>query len=267
MGWGDGTPHVRVRHLVATLRHTYKAAGKFTVTARMVDTKGAIRTATATERVTAPSGSYSGAYFVAGSEGAFGFYVSGNRAAVQDVAANVGVTCSPGSQITGVEFVIDSVALARNGSFSMTVRRTGVFSASAATYHFTIKGQLTGLNSVGQVRGAGSLVATMTYNNGSAHHCTSNRLPWQVTRDQQPSRQPAGRPSAGALAGDYFVAGTQGGLTAYVAPNRLNLQDVYAVVGLACAPSAPGPAVNFVLDSLPISSAGAFHAQKTEIGV
>jgi len=267
VNWGDGTPRVRLRHLVETPRHTYTAAGRFTVTVSIVDTKGRTITATAAELVTVPSGSYSGGYFVAGSEGAFSFYVSGNHAAVQDVSANVRVTCAPGNQGVAVEFVIDNAALARNGSFSTTVRRSGVYGGSTAAYRFTLRGQVRGVNSFGQITGAGSLVATMTYNNGTAYKCTSNRLPWQVARDQQPTPQPTSRPSAGSLSGAYYVAGTQGALTAYVAPDRQHLQDMYADVGLACAPSTQSPAVNFVLDSLKISSSGAFQQTKTEGGV
>jgi hypothetical protein len=265
--WGDGTSRVKLKHLTSTPRHTYTAPGKFTVTAKIVDNKGKTSKATATEVVTVPSGSYTGDYLVSGSVGNFSFFVAGNHKAVQDVAANVSVTCTPGGQRVANEFVIDSLALASNGSFAKTVQRSGVYGGSPATYHFSLTGEVNGVNSAGQVQAAGSLISTMTYNNGTAYSCTSSKLPWQVTRDPQPTPQPTGRPSAGSLSGDYYVPGAVGGLTAYVSPDRSQLQDVYADVALSCTPSAQRPAVNFVIDSLPIGGGGSFQGTSTESGV
>ena len=66
------------------------------------------------------AGSYSGDYFVGGSAGGLTYYVAPGGTAIEDVSANVGMTCSPGGRSAGGWLVIDSLPLAANGTFAAT---------------------------------------------------------------------------------------------------------------------------------------------------
>ena len=214
-----------------------------------------------------PSGSYSGDYFVGGSAGGLTFYVAPGGTAIQDVSANVGMTCSPGGHTPGEWLVIDSLPLPVSRTFGVTTTRTGDYLGNVAHETITFEGHVHGLNSNGVPRLAGSLTETMSYSaNGTTFICTSNELPWTATRNTQPSPQPTTAPPSGSYSGDYFVGGSAGGLTFYVAPGGTAIQDVSANVGMTCSPGGHTPGEWLVIDSLPLPVSRTFGVTTTRTG-
>jgi urease beta subunit len=267
LSFGDGSKPIRLSRLSSHRRHTYTSPGHFTVTATVVDTRSNKTKATKTVTVLAPSGSYSGHYTVASSQGALSFFVSGNHAQVQDVASNVSVACSPGGQRVALDYVIDNVSLTSNGSVTKTATENSVYNGSPATLTFTFQGHVQGLTSTGAAAAQGSLTAAMSYNNGTAYTCTSGKLPWSVARDQQPTPQPTSLPPSGSYAGNYHVAGSQGALKFFVASDQTQLQDVASNVTVFCSPGGQRVALDYVIDNLSLTSTGSFATTATENSV
>jgi hypothetical protein len=269
LNWGDGSPRVTVRHLTFTRTHQYSLPGKFAVTAIVVDKRGDSTQrskAKEIETVKVPSGSYSGVYSVGGGVGPFTFYVPADHASVQDVAANITVECSPGGARSSGEYVIDSIPLNPDGSFDTTSTNSDVWSGSPATLKFTFQGHFGGLDATGHVEAAGSLTATVTYNNGTAYSCTSGKLPWTMTRDAQPTPQPTSPPPSGSYAGHYSVPGAIGPLAFSVSSNQASVQDVSAKITVECSPGGARSSNQFVVDNLPLNSDGSFSTTSTQDG-
>jgi hypothetical protein len=207
-----------------------------------------------------PAGSYSGTYTVAGTVGALSFYVAPGRTAIQDVSANVTMTCSPGNGSSGGRmFVIDSVPLPANGTFSTTVTRTGNVFGNVAHETYNLVGHVHGLAPSGVPRIAGSLTETLTYTASSVTYtCTSEKLAWYTTRDAQPSPQPTTPPPAGSYSGHYFVPGAQGVLSFSVASGSAAIQNVSANISVRCSPNGPSIAIPFVINAVALPTNGTF---------
>ena len=133
------------------------------------------------------TGSYTGATWQG-----FGltFYVSSNRTSLQDIALPaVNLDCTPGNGGTSSELSIASAAISSDGSFTGKATQSGVFEGFPATFTYLFRGKFHSLNPAGVLRAAGTFSETITYNNGTAHTCSSDELTWTATRDAQPARQ------------------------------------------------------------------------------
>jgi hypothetical protein len=122
-----------------------------------------------------PPGSYSGIDK--------SFHVSADGTQVQDVTLSpVDMACTPGGSFQDNTFDIPSIAIAADGSFTGTATQTGVEGSSPATFTYTFSGHFHGTDASGVERAAGTWREDITYNNGTAHTCTSNTYPWSATR-------------------------------------------------------------------------------------
>ncbi|MGA3147272.1 MAG: PKD domain-containing protein, partial [Acidimicrobiales bacterium] len=201
--WGDGSKAVTLASLGARATHQYVGPGHYTVTVKLTDAHGKTVSGSAIQVVQARSGSYSGLY--SGNGYGITLYVSGSQTAIEDISIPVdylectGTTFSPDAPV-----VLDSVALAANGSFSSTSTQTGVVGADnyPTTFTITFTGRFQGFSSNGAPEAAGSVLETAKYTDGSVYSCTSNKQSWSVTRATQPV-QPTTLPPVGSYTGPY----------------------------------------------------------------
>ncbi len=213
-----------------------------------------------------PVGSYSGAYSANG----YGItlYVSRTQTQLQDISIPVDYLESAGTTFApDAPVVLDSVALAANGSFSSTSTQTGVVGSDnyPTTFTITFQGHFHGVNASGAARAAGSVLETATYTNGTTFSCTSNKQSWSITRGSQPT-QPTTLPPAGSYSGSY--SGNGYGISLYVSGSRTQLQDISIPVDyLECADTTFAPDAPVVLDSVALAADGSFSSTSTQTGV
>ena len=128
-----------------------------------------------------PAGTYSGSY--SGSGYGISLKVASGQTQLQDVSIPVvSLSCTPGTGSLSAPIVLNTVALASNGSFSSTSTQTGVVNSDSVTYTITFQGHFHGVNTSGAERAAGSVLETAKYTNGTAYNCTSNKQSWSVAR-------------------------------------------------------------------------------------
>lgn len=213
----------------------------------------------------APVGSYGGPY-LSGAYGNFRFFVPAARNELQDVyVPSVELYCTPGSVAVTEPIVIDSISLPANGYFSASLARTGDYDGYVATFHYSFRGHVHGLDPSGTPRMAGSLLVTMTFTDTAARSCTSNVQPWYASRDDQPA-QTAGTPPVGSYSGPY-LSGAYGNLRFFVSPGTAELQDVWVPsLELTCSPGGATLANRLLLNDVVIKSDGSFTATAQEKG-
>jgi hypothetical protein len=264
--WGDGSKAVTLASLGARATHQYVGPGHYTVTVKLTDAHGKTVSGSAIQVVQARSGSYSGLY--SGNGYGITLYVSGSQTAIEDISIPVdylectGTTFSPDAPV-----VLDSVALAANGSFSSTSTQTGVVGADnyPTTFTITFTGRFQGFSSNGAPEAAGSVLETAKYTDGSVYSCTSNKQSWSVTRATQPV-QPTTLPPVGSYTGSY--SGNGYGITLYVSRTQTQLQDISIPVDyLECAGTTFSPDAPIVLDSVALAADGSFSSTSTQTGV
>jgi hypothetical protein len=207
-----------------------------------------------------PPGSYSG--------NGFTFYVSTDSTHVQDVSLAAGYhtapACVPTGTISGdTSFYIPQISIGADGSFSGTASQTGVEGGAAATFTYTFSGHFHGTDSSGNERAAGSLREDVTYNNGTAHSCTTGTTPWTMTRNTQGS-QAAAPPPPGSYSGNGF--------TFYVSTDSTHVQDVSLAAGYhtapACVPTGTiSNDTSFYIPQISIGADGSFSATATQTGM
>jgi hypothetical protein len=128
-------------------------------------------------------GSYAGApvYFYASGDPSF--YVSSNGTELQNVVVpNVGLGCSPSTNLSSQQIAIAEIPIAADGSFTSTTTQTGVIGSTPATFTYTFDGQFHGPNSQGVPRVAGIFRENVTYGSGTTYSCTTNNQAWTATR-------------------------------------------------------------------------------------
>jgi hypothetical protein len=113
------------------------------------------------------------------------FSVSSDSSHVQNVSLaagyHTGLQCVPTASLNDTSFNIAQIAIASDGSFSGTATQTGVEGGAPATFTYTFRGHFHGTDVTGKARAAGSLREDVTYNNGTAHSCTTGTTPWTMT--------------------------------------------------------------------------------------
>jgi nitrogen fixation protein FixH len=205
-----------------------------------------------------------GSYRALASGYEFTFYVSPDGSKLQDVSlSGLSVRCAPGNGAFGVPFYIPEIAIASDGSFSVTRTEEGDVSGTVAEFTYTFSGHFHGYNSAGRARIAGALRADVTYDDGTSRACTSNITPWSATRDAQPSQtlSPPEPGSYHALAPGYEFAFS-------VSSDGSHLQNVsLAGLGVRCAPGNGAFGVPFYIPEVAINGDGSFSATRTEAGV
>ena len=263
--WGDGSKTVTLAGLGARATHQYVAPGHYAVTVKLTDAHGKTVSGSAIQVVQARSGSYSGSYSANG----YGItlYVSGSQTEVQDISIPVDYLESAGTTFApDAPVVLDSVALAANGSFSSTSTQTGVVGSDnyPATFTITFAGRFQGFSN-GAPEAAGSVLETAKYTDGTTYSCTSNKQSWSVTRNAQPT-QPTTLPPVGSYSGAYSANGY--GITLYVSRTQTQLQDISIPVDyLECAGTTFAPDAPVVLDSVALAANGSFSSTSTQTGV
>jgi hypothetical protein len=223
LNWGDGSKAVKLSGLKAEPSHRYAKPGRFTVRLTLTDRHKKTAQATAAEQVAAappPAGSYTGQ-----TAQNFGltFYVSSNRTSLQDIAIpTVLLDCTPGGRTSSSELTIAATAVHSSRSFNATATQSGIWQGFPAKFRYKFSGNFTTANSAGELQAAGRFSETVSYNDGTAHTCSSDQLTWTAARDAQPTQRTA-RPVAGSYRGQTWQ---NFGLIFYVSSSRTNLQDI-----------------------------------------
>jgi hypothetical protein len=265
LSWGDGSKAVALNSLKAKPSHRYAKPGHFTVRLTLTDRHKKTAQATAAERVAAtppPAGSYTG--LTAQSVG-LTFYVSSNRTSLQDIAIpTVFLNCTPGGTSASSELSIAAAAISSSRSFSAAATQSGVWQGFPAKFTYKFSGSFTTVNSAGELQAAGTFKEIITYNDGTAHSCSSDQLTWTAARDTQPAQSTA-RPVAGSYTG---LTWQSVGLAFFVSSSRTSLQDIaIPTVFLDCTPGGATPGSELSIASAAISSDGSFNAVATQSGV
>ncbi len=76
---------------------------------------------------------------------------------------------------------IADIAIAADGSFAATTTQDGVFAGAAAHFTYTFSGHYHGTTTTGASVLAGQFREDITYNDGTAHTCTSDDQTWSAT--------------------------------------------------------------------------------------
>jgi len=112
------------------------------------------------------------------------FNVASSQASLQDVSIPyVYLDCAPGGGTVTEPFQIAAVPLKSSGSFTATTTQSGVYAGYPATFTYNFRGNFHGVAPSGAARAAGTFRETLTYNNGTAHTCTSNTQSWTATQN------------------------------------------------------------------------------------
>ena len=265
LNWGDGSKAVVLSGLKAKASHRYAKPGRFTVRLTLTDRHKKTAQATAAEQVVAappPAGSYTGS--TAQNIG-LTFYVSSNRASLQDIAIpTVFLNCTPGGTTANSELSIAAAAITSSRSFKGAATQSGVWQGFPAKFTYKFSGSFTTVNSAGELQAAGTFSETISYNDGTAHTCGSDQLSWTAARDTQPAQSTA-RPVAGSYTGS---TAQNIGLTFYVSSSRTTLQDIsIPTVFLDCTPGGADPISELSIASAAISSDGSFNGAATQSGI
>jgi hypothetical protein len=127
------------------------------------------------------AGSYSGA--VDGTNDSVSFTVSNDQTELQNVAiGQLALACTPNTGATLTNVTVASVPVNADGSFDATAQETGTYLGHAAMFTIQFRGYSHGLDKNGAARVAGSVLETMTYDDGTTHQCSSGpETPWYVT--------------------------------------------------------------------------------------
>jgi hypothetical protein len=202
-----------------------------------------------------PAGSYTG--LAAGR--AVNFYVSVDGRQLQDFVATTPMSCV-GSFSNADQILLDQVAIAPDGSFSVTGSQEGLLGDAPATYLYTLTGHVHGKTLAGVSRIAGRLREDITYDDGTVHTCSSDAQEFSATRDQQ-GPQTAGPPPAGSYTGlaagravSFGVVGT-------------HLTNVTAATALTCAGSSGQFGDQLVITDIAVGPDGSFSATAHRTGV
>src|SRR3954452_6385504 len=184
----------------------------------------------------APAGSYSANQVVNNSP--LTFYVSTDNSHAQDVTIFNTLACAPNGKTFNDTFTLSPATINPDGSFSATQAHDGVLRIATAsfpaTYSYTFTGNFHGLSSGAVQRAAGTWQETVTYNDGTAQTCTTNPLPWTLSRDAQGSQVDAPAPAGSYSAGQLV---NNSPLTFYVSTDNSHVQDVTIFNALACVPN------------------------------
>jgi hypothetical protein len=130
-----------------------------------------------------PSGSYSGYYFLAGTFDVLSFSVASGSTAIQNVSANVSVSCSPNGPRIALPFVIATITLPANGAFGTTTTSSSQYQGHPLAITVNFRGHAHGKDKNGVPRLAGSVTETATYTaNSTTYTCTSETLPWYAVK-------------------------------------------------------------------------------------
>jgi hypothetical protein len=199
-------------------------------------------------------GSYSGS--------GYAFYVSPDSTHVEDVSLAPSYHNAPACQPSGTigddtSFYIPQISINANGSFSGTATQKGVENGATATFTYSFKGRFHGTSASGTVR------ENVTYNDGTAHSCTTGTNPWTVTRDAQ-GTQAATPPPPGSYSG--------GAYTFYVSPDSTKIQDVSLAPAYhnapTCVPTGTiGDDTSFYIPQISIDADGSFSGSASQTGV
>ncbi len=198
-------------------------------------------------------GSYSGSGYT--------FYVSPDSTHVEDVSLATNYhnapACVPTATISDdTSFYIPQISIGANESFSGKASQTGVVDGAAATFTYSFKGRFDGTSA------SGSLRENVTYNDGTAHSCTTGTTPWTMTRDTQGTQAVAQIPP-GSYSGSDF--------TFYVSPDSTQIQDVSLAPAYhnapACVPTATiSDDTSFYIPQISIGADGSFSGTATQTG-
>ena len=214
----------------------------------------------------APAGSYSAGQVV--SSQLLTFYVSTDSSHIQDVSIFNTLACAPNGKTFNDTFTLSSATINPDGSFTSTQSHNGVLRIAAAnfpaTYTYTFTGNFHGLNSGAVERAAGTWQETVTYNDGTLQTCTTDPLPWTLTRDAQGSQAAAPAPAGSYSAGQVVSSQL---LTFYVSTDSSHIQDVSIFNTLACAPNGKTFNDTFTLSSATINPDGSFTSTQSHNGV
>ena len=153
LNWGDGSKAVVLSGLKAKASHRYPKPGRFTVRLTLTDRHKKTAQATAPEQVVAappPAGSYTGS--TAQNIG-LTFYVSSNRASLQDIAIpTVFLNCTPGGTTANSELSIAAAAITSSRSFKGAATQSGVWQGFPAKFTYKFSGSFTTVNSAASSR-------------------------------------------------------------------------------------------------------------------
>jgi hypothetical protein len=220
----------------------------------------ALLAAPASAHAAAPAaGSYTGGNPQNGS--GLTFYVAGDGASVQDVSIPHVVLSCTGAAARSDHVDVGSIPIGANGAFSSTTVQDGVVDGVATHFTYAFQGRF----QAGAV--TGTFREAQTYNDGTAHTCTSNVQSWKASRDSaQASKQaPDARP------GSYSGLNPQNGsgLAFSIAADRASLQDLsVGHVALSCSGAGAAPLSDHVdVPSIPIGADGSFSSTATQNGV
>ena len=104
----------------------------------------------------------------------------GGRSMVNVAIGVVPIACSPRARDVPStdQIVLPRVAIGRDGSFSATATRSGVFAGSPATFTYAFSGNFRGADATGRTTVAGLLREDVVFTDPGKHSCTSNTLAW-----------------------------------------------------------------------------------------
>jgi len=122
-----------------------------------------------------PAGTYTGSSFT--------FHVSPDGTQIQNVAGSfLNIACTPGGSFQDSTFNIAAITINADGSFQGSSTQSGTHASSPAMFTYTFVGHFHGTSSSGVERAAGQYREDVTYNNGTQFSCTSDTLPFTMTR-------------------------------------------------------------------------------------
>jgi hypothetical protein len=183
------------------------------------------------------------------------FFVSSNRAQLQDIDANgIGMDCTPGGSFAP-NFVASVVALDASGHFSTSSSQPIVVDNVVGTLSYVFQGR------VGTYGARGTLTETLTFTNGSAYTCSST-ISWTAKRDVQPRQTSA--LWAGTYTSTFQLSNVP--LTFSVLSDRKRLahiQDNANGIGLDCAPGGY-VAPQIIINTFPLNADDSFNGKSTQ---
>lgn len=153
------------------------------------------------------------------------------------------VNCSPAGSsyrdVTSIQILAGSIR--PNGTFAAKNSDQGLVNGVKAKFKSTFSGTLHPATATVPANATGTLRLDITYNDGTAHTCTSNNMAWQAKRQNQPAAQKV-PVNAGNYVADQLDTSYVTPLTFSVAPGGQRVTNVTVpTAAVACFPKGSYP--------------------------
>jgi hypothetical protein len=187
------------------------------------------------------------------------FYVSADRAQVQDVTLGTSLSCDTGASLNYALAVTD-IPVEGQRTFKTTQVEDSIILGKHVTITTVFQGHFQGLSGSGRQRAAGTYRQDVAYQDGSGEKCTTGTRSWPGEVITNQGSQVLAPPQSGA-----YLTNT-GNVLFHVSADHAHIQNVTRGTSLSCD-SGASPNSSIAIADIPIEGQTTFHTTQQESGI